>query len=116
MDPTSRGRAPAALVWGTAAFLLAVVLGRFVLWGGAYWGLFALVLPAAFVVVALRTTWPIAVVVTLLFTAGILAIALFVRYTHLGWSTLLLLPAVALAGTLMVAVARQLLRPQQKKS
>lgn len=110
MDETPAGRRPTKLVLaGVAAFVVAVVLGRLLVAGGAAWVLFALALPVVLVVLG-RLVGAAGLVLTALFTCAVLATRWFVRDSSAGWVAILLLPVVALTALVVGRVLGQLRR------
>lgn len=108
-DPA--GRRPTKLVLaGVGLFVLAVVLGRLLVAGGAAWSLLALALPVVLIALGATVGWTAALVLTSGFTIAVLATRWFVLDNPGGWVALLLLPVVALTALIVGRVLGQLRR------
>lgn len=98
-----------AVAAGAGLFLLAVLMGRLLVAGGAGWAVFAFAAPALLVALAVRIRFLPALAVV----AGFCLLALAFRWLLLGgvgWPALLLLPVVAVpafvAGKVLAALRR----------
>ena len=111
MDVEQAGRRPTRLVAGAVGlFLVAVLLGRLLLAGGAAWVAFALVLPVLLFVLSAASSFRFALVATALFVAAVLAIRWFLGRSPLGWIPLLLLPVLLFTAMLVGRVLAQMRR------
>lgn len=105
-------RRPTKLVLaGVGLFILAVVLGRLLVAGGAAWSLLALALPVVLIALGATVGWMAAVVLTAGFTFAVLATRWLVLDNPGGWVALLLLPVVALTALIVGRVLGKLRRP-----
>jgi hypothetical protein len=105
-------RRPTKLVLAAVGlFLLAVVLGRLLVAGGAAWSLLALALPVVLIALGATVGWTAAVVLTAGFTFAVLATRWLVLDNPGGWVALLLLPVVALTALIVGRVLAQMRRP-----
>jgi len=112
MEEPAAARRPTTLVLGgVALFLVAVVLARMVLAGGAGWVAFAVCLPVVLFVLTARSSFPFALAATALFALTVLALSEFLRHSPTGWVALLLLPVVAVTALLVGRVLAQLRSP-----
>lgn len=105
------GRRPTKLVLAAVGlFVLAVVLGRLLVAGGAAWTLLVFVLPVVLIALGATLGWKAAFVLTAGFTFAVLATRWLVLDNPGGWVALLLLPVVALTGLIVGRVLGQLRR------
>lgn len=111
MDETAPGRRPTKVVLaGVGLFVLAVVLGRLLVAGGAAWVLFAFAVPVVLLVLGAAYGFAAALVATSVF-AGLVLLARFVIQANPGgWVALLLVPVVALTAYVVGRVLAQLRR------
>ena len=108
------GRRPTKLVLGAVGlFLLAVLLGRLLVAGGAAWALLAFALPVLLIALGKAIGFRAALVVTLVFTGLVLALRWLLRENPAGWIAILLIPIVALTALVVGKVLAQMRRPQQ---
>lgn len=115
MDGTGDGRRPTKLVLGgVGLFLVAVVLGRLLLAGGAAWVAFALTLPILVFVLSAAVSLRFGLLVAALFSLLVLGIRFFLERNPLGWIALALLPIVVFTAVLVGRVLGQLRRDRNK--
>lgn len=111
MDADAQARRPTKLALAAVGlFVLAVVLGRLLVAGGAAWALLALALPVVLVAVGAAVGFRAGAVLTLSFVAVVLAARWFLRSNPAGWIALMLLPVVALTALLVGKVLAQMRR------
>ncbi|MEK6976398.1 MAG: hypothetical protein AABY18_08665 [Candidatus Thermoplasmatota archaeon] len=111
MADEAGGRRPTKLVLaGVGLFVLAVVLGRLLMTGGAAWVLLGLALPVVLIALGAAFGLRAALVLTVGFTVAVLVTRWFVRDNPGGWVALLLLPVVALTALIVGRVLGQLRR------
>lgn len=111
MDAQADGRRPTKLVLvGVLVFVVAVVLGRLLVAGGAAWVLFGLALPLLLVVLGRALGLRAALVLAGVFTAAVLGTRWFMQHNPAGWIALLLLPVVALTALVVGKVLGQMRR------
>jgi hypothetical protein len=104
-DEASRGGRPVRLALVlVVAWLLAIVVARLLLAGGAGWVVFALALPVLLLV--LGRLWGVgaAVVVVSFFTAATLAMRALLTTPRLGWALALLVPVLGLSVSIAARV------------
>lgn len=117
MEDAADARRPTRLVLGgVALFLLAVVLARMLLAGGAGWLAFAVCVPVLLVVLTARASLSFALAGTALFAVAVLALREFLRHSPTGWVALLLLPVVAVTALLVGRVLAQLRAPAEAEA
>lgn len=116
MDGEQAGRRPTRLVGGAVVlFLVAVLLGRLLLAGGAAWVALALVLPVLLLVLTAAASFRFALLATGLFVAAVLAVRWFLGWSPTGWIPLLLLPVLAFTAMLVGRVLAQMRRDRLER-
>jgi hypothetical protein len=112
MDQANEGRRPTKVVLvGVLVFIVAVILGRLLVAGGALWALFAIAVPVVIVILGRSVGWGAGLVLTVLFTVAVLGTRWLLQNNPGGWIALLLLPVVALTALLVGRVLGMLRRP-----
>ena len=111
MDEAQASRRPTKLVLAAVGlFVLAVVLGRLLVAGGALWALLALALPVVLIALGAAFGFPVALGFTAVFTGVVLGVRWFLKTNPAGWVALMLLPVVALTAYVVGRVLAQLRR------
>jgi hypothetical protein len=116
MDEAPPGRRPTRLVAAAVVlFLVAVLLGRLLLAGGAAWVALALIVPLVLFVLTAASSFRVALVATGLFVLGVLAVRWLLERTPTGWVPLLLLPVLAFTAMLVGRVLGQMRRDRLER-
>ncbi len=111
MDGDAAGRRPTKLVLAALVlFLLAVVLGRLLVAGGAAWALLGLAVPVVLAALGAAVGLRASFVLTTSFVAAVLAARWVLRHNTAGWVSLMLLPVLALTALLVGKVLMQMRR------
>lgn len=114
MDHDGDGRRPTKLVLAAVGlFVLAVVLGRLLVAGGAAWALLAFALPVLLLALGKAIGFRAALLVTAGFTGLVLALRWLLRENPAGWIAILLIPVVALTAMVVGRVLAQMRRPPE---
>jgi uncharacterized membrane protein len=100
---------------GVALFVVAVVLARMLLAGGAGWVAFAVCVPVVLFVVTARAGFRLALAVTALFTLLVLGLRWFLQGSPTGWVALLLLPVLLVSAVLAGRVLAQMRRDRKAR-
>lgn len=111
MDPDAQARRPTKLVLAAVGlFVLAVVLGRLLVAGGAAWALLLLAVPIVLVAMGAALGFRAGLVLTAVFIVTVLAARWVLRHNPAGWVSLMLLPVVALTALVVGKVVAQMRR------
>lgn len=111
MDPDAQARRPTKLVLAAVGlFVLAVVLGRLLVAGGAAWALLLLAVPIVLVAMGAALGFRAGLVLTAVFIVAVLAARWVLRHNPAGWVSLMLLPVVALTALVVGKVVAQMRR------
>ena len=111
MDAAADARRPTKLVLAAVGlFVLAVVLGRLLVAGGAAWALLLLAVPVVLVAVGAALGLRASLALTAVFVVAVLAARWVLRHNPAGWVSLMLLPVVALTALVVGKVVAQMRR------
>jgi hypothetical protein len=116
MNESANTRRPTKWVLaGVGLFLLAVLLGRLLIAGGAAWIALLLVVPILLFAFSAAAGFRFALAATAIFAGTVLAVRWFLAANPLGWILLALLPVLVLSGALVGRVVG-LLRTREGRS
>lgn len=111
MEERASARRPTTMVLATAGlFLLAVLLGRLLLAGGAAWAALVVAVPLLVFALSAAVSFRFGLVGAVLFVLVVLGVRFVLERNPLGWIGLALLPVVALSALLVGNVLGQLRR------
>ncbi|MEA3204028.1 MAG: hypothetical protein QOI63_1708 [Thermoplasmata archaeon] len=112
-DEGPRGGRPVRFALAlVAAWLVAIVMARLLLAGGAGWVLFALALPALLLVLGRLMGLGAAVVLVGFFAAATLGMRLLLAAPRIGWALVVLLPVLGLSAFIAARVVLALRTPR----